>query len=465
MSRTRHVHHRLFAAALATAVLAGAAAASQAAGGFSCRASAIRASGAGVTALEPTVANAAGTPCASDAANANPAAVPAISAATLGADSASAQTTAASGSATAQARVINPSFSNAQAGFKASQASATAQLSCVNGSPASSATSQVNDLFVNGTSYGTVTAPMTIPVTGGTLYVNQTIAGTTGPTQRALELKLAPTTLNPAGVDLVMAEASAGATGSPCGTGSGGGSGSGSAGGSGGSNVGASGPGQADGVAGSLLGRSSGVSAGGLSARQAAARLALACTARKLVLIDVLIRGHHVALFGAADASLVGRTVTIGFTKSGKPVAHAVVGRDGFFGTTAPLPPAKIRYTNRATYQASAGTARSEALKLTRRMIVESVSTSAGRVRIRGHVVKPLARPAAIILIQQRVSCKHYVTVKRLRLGASGAFSASVSPPPYGLAAVYRAVTRVRAVARNPKTFPTSTLPRVVVVH
>jgi hypothetical protein len=191
------------------------------------------------------------------------------------------------------------------------------------------------------------------------------------------------------------------------------------------------------------------------------AESALRCTKRRLVLIDVL-PGRRVRLVGAADRRFSGRRVSIFFTHTGRRVATAVVGRDGMFRTTAKMPPRSIRGTNRARYQARIGRERSLRLKLQRRMIVRSVRVRNGRVRISGTVRRPLAKPIRTIEIRRRVSCRRSVVVKRFKPNRRGNFSVVVKAPPSQLAAVYRAATRVRKTRRNPKTYPTFTLPRFV---
>jgi hypothetical protein len=198
---------------------------------------------------------------------------------------------------------------------------------------------------------------------------------------------------------------------------------------------------------------------------QVPSQLALQCTSRRLVLIDVLQHGNHVDLFGAADRHLVGRRVQIFLKVSGKAIASAVVGADGFFRATAPLPPASIRDTNRARYQARIGHDGSLDLKLSRRMMVSSVNASGGIVTIRGHVVGPLARPVAPITVERRVSCSRYVTVTRTASRPDGSFTATVQAPARQQAAVYRAATFVRKNVSNAKRFPTFTLPRVVALN
>lgn len=197
-------------------------------------------------------------------------------------------------------------------------------------------------------------------------------------------------------------------------------------------------------------------------AAAAVARSALQCTTRRLVLIDVLPGRRRVRLQGAADSRYIGRTVRIVLAATGRTVARARVRRDGTFQTSAAMPSRRIRGTNRARYQARIGRERSLRLKLRRRMVVRSVRVSNGRVRIRGRVSSPLARPVRSIEVRRRVSCRRSVVVRRIKPRRDGSFSVLVAAPPGRLAAVYRFATRVRRTSRNPRTFPTFTLPRYV---
>lgn len=197
----------------------------------------------------------------------------------------------------------------------------------------------------------------------------------------------------------------------------------------------------------------------------AASLLALQCTKRRLVLTDVLERAGRVRLVGVADRSLVGRRVNIVFLATHRVVAHARVRADGAFSTTAPLPRASLRGTNRARYRAVVGHERSLGLKLRRRMIVSSVHSRGGRVTIAGTVVSPLASPRAPITVRRRISCKRWQVVKRVKPDGSGHFRVTVAGPPGQLAAVYRLTTRVRKSLSNHRTYPTFTLPRTVALH
>jgi hypothetical protein len=77
--------------------------------------------------------------------------------------------------------------------------------------------------------------------------------------------------------------------------------------------------------------------------------------------------------------------------------------------------------------------------------------------------VRPLGRPVASILLKRRVSCSSSVVIKRIKPRPDGTFTARFAAPPHAQAAVYEAATRVRKAGGNRRTFPTATLPRVVV--
>ena len=194
----------------------------------------------------------------------------------------------------------------------------------------------------------------------------------------------------------------------------------------------------------------------------AVAQAALQCTTRRLVLTDVVSQKGRVVLTGAADKRYIGKTVRIFFPHQRRYVASAVVKKDGTFRTTAALPARNLRGTNLARYQARIGKERSLRLKLQRRMTVRSVRVSGNRVRISGRVLRPLAAPARTITISRRVSCTKSEVVARVKPNRNGEFSVTVKAPPKTQAAVYRLGTRVRKTMKNPKTYPTFTLPRYV---
>lgn len=198
------------------------------------------------------------------------------------------------------------------------------------------------------------------------------------------------------------------------------------------------------------------------AAEKTASGLALQCSDRRLVLIDVLRSGSRVKLLGAADRRLAGRRVAIRFLATGRKVASARIARDGSFKTTAPLPAASLRATNRARYQAYLGKERSLDLKLQRRMIVDALRSAMGKVTIAGRVVLPLGVPIQTITLRRRVSCSKTQVVKRFKPATSGRFRVTVTAPKGVRAAVYRMQTRVRNQDGKPRLYPTFTLPRGV---
>jgi hypothetical protein len=212
----------------------------------------------------------------------------------------------------------------------------------------------------------------------------------------------------------------------------------------------------ADVVVGEATVGSGDVSCGGV------ADLALQCTLRRLVLIDVYEQGDRVRLLGAADRRYVGRKVRIRFTATGRTVARPKVRRDGTFRATAPLPDAKVRPTNRARYLATIGKQRSMKLKLQRRMIVTDMVSRHGRVTIAGRVVQPLTTPVRSVVVKRRVTCRDWKVVKRFRPRSDGSFRVRLRAPKQGEAAVYRMNTRVKLYDWLAKTYPTFTLPRYV---
>jgi hypothetical protein len=192
------------------------------------------------------------------------------------------------------------------------------------------------------------------------------------------------------------------------------------------------------------------------------AGLALECTLRRLVLIDVYEQAGRVQLLGAADRRYIGRRVRIRLMADGKTVARPRVRRDGTFRATAPLPDARIRWTNKARYEASIRKQRSMRLKLNRRMLVTDMSSRNGVVTIAGRVVQPLTQPVDTVLVKRRVTCKRWKVVKRFKPARDGSFRVRLKAPDDGEAAVYRMNTRVKLYDWFAKTYPTFTLPRYV---
>jgi hypothetical protein len=197
----------------------------------------------------------------------------------------------------------------------------------------------------------------------------------------------------------------------------------------------------------------------------AAQRLLLGCSDRRLVLDDVLEQGGHVALSGTAAPDLVGQQVQILFAGRAPAVATATVGAGGVFQTTAPLPAAKVKNTNKARYVAVAGTQRSLDLKLQRRLILAPPRRSGATVTLTGQVTRPLARPKPLpVTIAQQTACGRWTTVRTFTPNNSGRFTISVPAPAAAAAAVYRLQTAVPKTTRNPKAYRTFSLPEPVLL-
>jgi hypothetical protein len=191
--------------------------------------------------------------------------------------------------------------------------------------------------------------------------------------------------------------------------------------------------------------------------------LVFGCTDKRVVLQDVYADGGRVRLFGYAVKKYVGKKVTIVFAATGKPVATAVVKRDGSFSTSAPLPPAKLRQSTKARYQARIGSERSLNLKLVRRMLVTGLSAGGGKVTIKGRVIGPLAPKAKdrLITLQRVVACRRAAKVATFQPKSNGTFQITVNAPKGQRAAVYRLSTLVQVTGKS-RLARTYTLPRTV---
>jgi hypothetical protein len=191
-------------------------------------------------------------------------------------------------------------------------------------------------------------------------------------------------------------------------------------------------------------------------------QLTLGCTDRKLTLTNVIVRGGHVQLEGVADSSLDGKRVQIVF-RGHDLVASATVGADGAFSATAPLPPASIRGSSGARYQARSGKLVSLPLKLSRRLQLNPPTATKGKVTLTGQVAPPLANPVAAIVVEQQLSCSgRSITVARVKPAADGRFAIVVAAPPGKQAAIYRLQTKVRGSTTSSALFATFGLPEAV---
>ncbi len=183
----------------------------------------------------------------------------------------------------------------------------------------------------------------------------------------------------------------------------------------------------------------------------------LACTQESLALTNVAQSHGRVRLEGVARQALVGKTVQIELQGTGKMVASALIGANGKFTATASLPPAGIRGTNRARYEARVGKLVSLPLKLYRRMYVTRSKSVGTSLRLEGRVTGKF-KDGAVVAVFRRQSCGGEHMVGRTHLGKGGRFSLIVpnTLPPAGQTAVYRARTTVYS---GRHTFLTYTLP------
>ncbi|HEX4717646.1 MAG TPA: hypothetical protein VH300_03885 [Thermoleophilaceae bacterium] len=196
---------------------------------------------------------------------------------------------------------------------------------------------------------------------------------------------------------------------------------------------------------------------------QAVNNAALACSSRRLSLIDVIDRGRYVALYGAADRRLAGKRIAIhARANGGRVVARPRVSKAGLFRARAPLPPQRYRYTNMARYMAVHGRDKSLNLKLHRRMVFTSVRSRHGKVFLRGVVTRPWTNPPDQILVRQRLTCRKQRVVARLRPDSNGRFSVTLKAPKKGDIGVYRATTVVAFPDPSAPNFRTYTLPGLV---
>ena len=187
------------------------------------------------------------------------------------------------------------------------------------------------------------------------------------------------------------------------------------------------------------------------------------CLPDKLILTDVYPKGGRTRLIGVAPAGSAGKKVSFVSSWNNRVVARTTVRPDLSFSAGAPLPPARLRASNRARYLAKLGSKRSRLLKFARRMYTTSV-TSAGRtVTFSGTVTKPLDRPRQKVTIRASASCSGIGTgtiVATVKPSATGAFSARFDLPAGQSTVFLRAQTRVRKHATTKTTFPTFTLVR-----
>jgi hypothetical protein len=193
-----------------------------------------------------------------------------------------------------------------------------------------------------------------------------------------------------------------------------------------------------------------------------ATAVAVGCVANRLILTDVFPRSGKVRLLGVAPPSAAGKRVTVFSTWNGKQVAKPTVHADLTFSAAVPLPPRRLRFTNKARYVAKLGSQRSLALKFARRMHATAVTAAGRHVTFSGTITPPLAKPIQPVVIRASASCS---TIGRGAIVASvkpsrhGAFTAHFDLAAGQSVAYLRAQTKVR---NRKRTFSTYTLIRGV---
>jgi streptogramin lyase len=187
------------------------------------------------------------------------------------------------------------------------------------------------------------------------------------------------------------------------------------------------------------------------------------CAPNRLILTDVFPKGGRTRLIGVAPSGSAGKRVSLISAWNGRVVASAKVLPDLTFSATAPLPPARLRLSNRARYAAKLGSKRSSVLKFARRMYTTSVTNQGTTITFSGTVTPPLDKPPQAVTIRASASCSTIGTgtvVATVKPSSTGAFTARFALPPGQTTVFLRAQTRVRKHAGSRTTFPTYTLVR-----
>ena len=186
--------------------------------------------------------------------------------------------------------------------------------------------------------------------------------------------------------------------------------------------------------------------------------LYLACTTLDLYLVDVLPAGRRVAVTGAADLRLAGRTAEI--VLDGKRVGTAVIGSSGAFAARVKAPSRRRRA--KARYQARVGSTASQKLRLVRRMVATTLTRSGAGLVLRGVVNAPRARKQPAIAVDRFLSCRRRQAIKvpKVRPDRRGRFAVRIKVPAGSRAVLYRARTKVPPRAGRKATKGTFTLPR-----
>jgi len=160
--------------------------------------------------------------------------------------------------------------------------------------------------------------------------------------------------------------------------------------------------------------------------------------------VNVAEEGHRVRIEGVAQLPPGDHKIEIKLLATGRTVALATLAPNGTFSATAPLPEANIRQSNRARYQAVAGSMKTLPMKLHRRMHMTRIGRSSSGVTLHGRVTGSF-RAGAQVTIYVRHTCTTQKAIARTRLTRAGTFSVTVprEATPRGDITLYRARTTV----------------------
>lgn len=156
------------------------------------------------------------------------------------------------------------------------------------------------------------------------------------------------------------------------------------------------------------------------------AALAVTCSGRSIVLLDVRQVKKRVSLSGIALPKFEGQDATITAT-GGKKVATARVRADGSFKKSFAAPKASVART--VKYMATVAGKKSASLKLLRPLVVISSRTSSKGVRVTIGYTGKGKIAGAKAKISTRTSCKREQAFATARFGSKGTFSALLPVP------------------------------------
>ena len=142
-------------------------------------------------------------------------------------------------------------------------------------------------------------------------------------------------------------------------------------------------------------------------AKQQPAEYLLRCFDLPIMVLDVYRDGNRVRVSGVAKPEHVSKDVFIHLLSGGSDeiVATTSVGTGGTFMKEFAAPPASVIGEETTRYRAVVDEKPSNAVKLTRRLNITSVSRSGGTVTVRGRLTKPFASPLQYVKLNQVTEC------------------------------------------------------------